>query len=114
MVVDLDAHVQTNSGFDSLYPLLATSSNIDLYSYEYEMLLAEELVFSGATGLAEAFLEDGQFDLAAFQQALHDEGITEVISKIANTHLSVDDLSSQPDLKAALIEAFKLGQKSSL
>ena len=114
MVVDLDAHVQTKGGFDSLYPLLANSNNIDLYSYEYEMLLAEELVFSKATGLAEAFLEEGKFDLAAFQQALHDEGITEGLSEIASTHLSVDDLSSQPDLNAALLEAFKLGKKSSL
>ena len=112
MVVDLNAHVQSNSGFDSLYPLLAKHNNIDLYSYEYEMLLAEELVFLEATGLAEAFLEEGKFDLAAFQQALHDEGISEGLSEIASTHLSVDDLSSQPDLKAALLAAFKLGQKS--
>ena len=112
IVLDLDAHIQNKGSLDSLYPLLANSNNIDLYSYEYEMMLAEDLVFSEATGLAEAFLEDGQFDLAAFRQALHDEGITEAISEIASTHLSVDDLSSQPDLKSALLEAFKLGQKS--
>ena len=112
MVVDLDAHIQNKGGFDSLYPLLANSNNIDLYSYEYEMMLAEDLVFSDATGLAKDFLEDGQFDLTAFRQALHDEGITEAISEIASTHLAVDDLSSQPGLKAALLEAFKLGQKS--
>lgn len=111
MVIDLDTDIQTKGGFDSLYPLLANSNNIDLYSYEYEMMLAEELIFSGATGLAEAFLEDGKFDLAGFQQAVHDEGVTQVLSEIASTHLSVDDLSSQPDLKAALLEAYKLGQK---
>ena len=112
MVIDLGAHIQTEGGIDSLYPLLASHNNIDLYSYEYEMMLAEDLVFSDATGLAETFLEDGKFDLVAFELALNEESITEAISEIARTHLSVDDLSSQPDLKAALLEAFKLGQQS--
>lgn len=114
MVLDLDTHVQTKGSLESLYPLLATSNNIDHYSYEYEMLQAEELVFSDATGLAKGFLGDGKFDFVGFQQALHDESITEGLSEIASTHLAVDDLSSQPDLKAALIAAFKLGKKSSL
>ncbi len=113
MVIDLDDHIQTQRGYDSLYPLLARSNNIDLYSYEYEIMLAEELVFSEATGLASAFIEGGEFDFVAFEQALQDENITKVISQIASDHLSVDDLSSQPDLKAALLEAFKHGKKSS-
>ena len=113
MVIDLDDHIQTQRGYDSLYPLLARSNNIDLYSYEYEIMLAEELVFSEATGLASAFIEGGEFDFVAFEQALQDENITKVISQIASDHLSVDDLSSQPDLKSALIEAFKHGKKSS-
>lgn len=110
MVVNLDAHIQTDTGFEAFYPLLATSNDIDLYSYEYEIMLAEDLVFSDATGLAASYLEEGKFYLDAFKQAFQDESITEVLSIIAKDHLSVDDLSSQPELKIALIEAFKLGQ----
>lgn len=108
--VNLDAHVQTEGGVEAFYPLLATNSDIDRYSYEYEMMLSEDLVFSDATGLAEVFFEEGKFDLAAFKQASQDENIIAVLSVIAKDHLSIDDLSSQPGLRAALLEAYKLGQ----
>ena len=52
MVVDLDAHVKSGRGFESLYPQLASSNNIDHYSYEYEVMLTENIIFSNATGLA--------------------------------------------------------------
>jgi hypothetical protein len=113
MVVDLDPYIQTKNSLDSLYPMLANSNNIDLYSYEYEIMLTEDLIFSDATGLAASFLEDGKFDFPAFERALHDESLTEVLAKIASNHLSIENLSSHPDLKAALLEAYRLGQKSS-
>lgn len=113
MVIDLDLHLQSNINIGEIYPLLAKSNNIDLYSYEYEMLQGETLVFSNAQGLAKDFLDDGSFDIDAFEQALQDEQIIKVISTIAKTILSIDDLDAQPVLKTALIEAYKLGQQSS-
>jgi hypothetical protein len=112
MVIDLDLHLQSNINIEEIYPLLAKSNNIDLYSYEYEMLQGETLVFSNAQGLAKDFLDDGSFDIDAFEQALQDEQIIKVISTIAETILSIDDLDAQPVLKTALIEAYKLGQQS--
>lgn len=112
MMIDLDAHIRSKNDLAMLYPLLAKSNNIDLYSYEYEILLAENLVFSEATGLAVPFLDNGIFDIDAFEQALLDKNIIETVSTVAKTILSIDDLDTQPVLKAALIEAYKLGQKS--
>lgn len=112
MVIDLDAHIEKQQTTESFLPLLARSNNLDLYSYEYEMLQAEEMVFSNAQGLAKAFLNDGYFDFEGFEQAWHEQKITESVAKIAKEHLDVDDLSSQPELETALIEAFKLGQQS--
>ena len=112
MVIDLDAHIENQQTPESFPLLLARSNNMDLYSYEYEMLQAEELVFSDAQGLAKAFLNDGYFDFEGFEQAWHEDHIAESVAKIAKEHLDVDDLSTQPELKAALIEAFKLGQQS--
>ena len=111
-VIDLDAHIKHQQTIESFLPLLAKNNNMDLYSYEYEMLQAEELVFSNAQGLAKAFLNDGYFDFEGFEQAWHEQKIAESVAKIAKEHLDVDDLSSQPELEAALIEAFKLGQQS--
>ena len=113
MMLDLDSHIHSNICIESLYPLLAKSNNIDLYSYEYEILLAEKLIFSDAKGLATPFLDNGIFDIDAFEQAVHDKHIIETVSSIASSILSVDDLDAQPVLKTALIEAYKLGQKSS-
>ena len=112
MVIDLDAHIENQQTPESFPLLLARSNNMDLYSYEYEMLQAEELVFSDAQGLAKAFLNDGYFDFEGFEQAWHEDRVAESVAKIAKEHLDVDDLSTQPELKAALIEAFKLGQQS--
>ena len=114
MIIDLDNHIKTKSSYDALYPLLADKNNIDLYSYEYEIMQAEKLVFSEANGIASAFLIDGEFDFSGFEQVLQEESIIKVISEIAKVHLSVDDLSLQPELKSALLAAFKRGHQSSV
>ena len=112
MVVDLDAHVKSGRGFESLYPQLASSNNIDHYSYEYEVMLTENIIFSNATGLASEYLDDGEFDYLSFKQALKDESISTLITKIANKYLKIEDLSKDPNLKAALMDAFKSGQRN--
>jgi len=112
IAIDLNVHIKENKTVDSLYLLLAKSNNIDIYSYEYELLISENLHFSNATGLAEFFLKENRFDFVAFELALQDKHLTDTISIIAKDHLSIDDLASHPELKSALIEAFKLGRKS--
>ena len=112
IVIDLDNHIKSNKTLEAFPPLLARSGNMDLYSYEYEMLQAEPLLFSNAQGLAKAFLNKNIFDFDGFAQALSEQQITLAISEIAKTHMAIDDLSSQPELRTTLIEAFKLGQKS--
>lgn len=112
VVIDLDDHVKHNKTIESFPPLLARSGNMDLYSYEYEMLQAEPLLFSNAQGLAKQFLNENFFDFDSFEQALSDQQISTAVAEIAKTHMAIDDLSSQPELRTTLIEAFKLGQKS--
>jgi hypothetical protein len=112
MVIDLDAFIANQSSTESFPPLLAKSNHIDPYSYEYEILLSEPLRFSAATGLAKNFLHHGEFDFAGFEQAWREEQIVEIVSAIARSCLSVDDLSAKPDLRAALIAAFKRGQQA--
>lgn len=112
MEIDLDDHIRHQKSTASFPPLLATSNGLDHYSYEYEMLQAEPLVYSNPRGLAKAFLNDGYFDFEGFEQAWQEERIAETVAEIAREHLDVTELSSQPELQAALIEAFKLGQQS--
>jgi hypothetical protein len=43
--------MQTTGKVPDLFPLLAKVSKIGFYSYEYEMMQAEEIIFSDAQGL---------------------------------------------------------------
>lgn len=112
MVVDLDEHIKSKSSDEALYLLLAKDNSIDTYSYEYEVLLDQPLRFSAAEGMARHFLNESDFDFAAFARACQQEHTLETIADIARTHLAVHDLSTLPELKAALIEAFEEGRKS--
>ncbi len=111
MVIDLDEHIRSENSDEALHLLLAKNNSIDIYSYEYEVLLDQPLRFSDAEGMARHFLNETDFDFAAFAQACQQESILETITDIARTHLAVTDLSTRPELKAALIEAFEQGRK---
>ncbi len=110
MVLDLDTHRHASNNYETLYTLLANNNNIGLYTYEYEMMQAEQLVFSDAKGLAKLFLKDGKFDFIGFNQAQNDKVISNILSSIANKHLSINDLSQEPNIQSALLEAYKQGQ----
>ena len=94
-----------------IYPLLAKENGIDLYSYEFEIMLEEPIRFSEATGIATDYLRDGQFFIDDFEKAWHELIILKHIQSIAKQHLAIDDLVKSPDLKNALVEAFLAGKK---
>jgi hypothetical protein len=85
--------------------------NIGAYSYEYEMMLAETIVFSDAKGLIADYVNDGILDLAAFNSAWSENFIVEKLQTIAKKNLSIEDLHQHPDLTAALLEAYQLGKE---
>ena len=107
--LDLDQHMLAAGQLPNLYPLLAKALNLDLYSYEYEMMQAEDIVFNNAKGLAVEHLSEGLFDFESFDAAWTENTLLEKLQEIAQRHLSIDDLQQQPDLKKALLEACQLG-----
>ena len=110
--LSLDQHMQTTGKIPALLPLLAKASNLDVYSYEYEMMQAEEMIFSNAQGLVAAYVHDGKFDMEAFTDAWIENRLFEELQKIAHQNLAVNNLQNQPDLKQALLEAYRLGENS--
>ena len=109
--LEMDQHMHASGELPYLYPLLAQSMNIGAYSYEYEMMLAETIMFNDAKGLIADFVNDGILDLAAFNVAWSESITIEKLQDIAKQYLSIDDINQQPDLKNALFEAYRLGQK---
>lgn len=112
--LDLDQHMQATGQLPNLYPLLAKALNLDLYSYEYEMMQAEAILFNDAKGLVAKHSSEGLFDFESFKAAWAEAQTLEKLQEIAQRHLSVDNIHQQAELKNALLEAYQLGKKTNV
>ena len=110
--LDLDQYMQNAGCIPDLYPLLAQAINLDFYSYEYEMMQAEGFIFNNAKGLAIEHLSEGLFDFESFNAAWTEAQTLEKLQEIVQRNLSVDDIQQHPELKNALLEAYRLGKES--
>lgn len=108
--LDLDALMQRYHTFPNLYNLLAKQHNIDTYSYQYEMLLAETIQFSDAQGLAKNFMLGTNFDQTGFEQYWQENNVLSQLAPVIKQHLNIDDIEQQQDLKSVLLAAWKLGK----
>lgn len=112
--LDLDKHMQATGKIPDLSPMLASAIDLDLYSYEYEVMQTETIVFSQASGLAAEYLAEGRLDIDAFEDAWKENRLMETLREIAQRNLLSDDLLQQPEFKNALLEAYRLGEKEAL
>ena len=110
--LDLDQLMQTNGHLPLLYPLLAKTANLDPYSYEYEIMQAEEIRYSNPRGMVEKFVINDSFDIQAFELAWQENNILEKLHKIAASCLGESELARQPELTEALLAAYRLGCRS--
>ena len=108
--LDLDELMQRYNGLPPLHETLAAENNIDSYSYQYEMLLGEDIQFSDAEGDAVSFLNDGQFDHVAYEHFWLQKNILNHLQKIMHTELDIDDIEQHPKLMQAMLAAFQYGQ----
>ena len=110
VTLDLAQLMEIEQSEAGLYPLLAQANGIGLYSYEYEMLLAEPLVFSADQGLAQDFIHAGRLDWDGLERAWKDQLLREQLTQIARQHMEIQALSDIEGLEATLFQAFSLGQ----
>ncbi|MDX8387705.1 MAG: hypothetical protein R8M46_04110 [Ghiorsea sp.] len=108
--VDLDRYFQAQQTIQFCYVTLAKAGNIGLHSHELDIMTMEPLTFVKATGLAEQFLVDGEFDWAGAEKAWLASKEMEHIISIANKFFSVEYIEEHPKLAAALQEAYSLGR----
>ncbi len=112
-LIDLDAQLarlhDQEEGPD-FHRLLAQAAGIDTYSYLYEVVEASDIAFSEATGLAAACCGADRFDWQRFRQVCREDMERRVLAPIAAQHLGVADLEQRPDLKAALLAAYRAGR----
>ena len=110
--LDMDQYMQTTGQLPALYPLLARAINLDLYSYEYEMMQAEEILYNNAKGLIAEHVNEGSFDFDSFKAEWVETKMLDKLQDIAQRNLSVGDILQHPELKNALLEAYQLGVKA--
>lgn len=108
--LDLDGLMQRYNGLPPLHEALAVENNIDSYSYEYEMLLGEDIQFSDAEGDAVTFLIDDEFDQAAYEHFWFQKNILNHLQKIIQTELDIDEIEQHPKLIQAMFAAFQYGR----
>lgn len=110
--LDLEQFSKTNDDFSRVFHQVASENGINNYSYEYEVLESSPLYFSQASGIAKDFLiDEHNFDLTGFKKKIQENKIIDVIQAIASDVLDIDDLENHPDLKRALVKAYKAGEK---
>lgn len=106
--IDLDKQLHSLNDENFLHNWIASSNQIDPYSYLYEAIFVEPIEFISASGEAAKFLAAGQFDFAGFAAQAADNLIQPGLVAIAKEFLN-DDLHDNPALLAALRAAYKLG-----
>ncbi len=110
--LDLDQHMHAGGCIPELYPLIARANNFDLYSYEYEMMQAETIIFSNPEGIVAEHVSENKLDIEAFESAWHENQILEQLQKIATSSMSIHDLKQHPELRDSLRQAYRLGKSS--
>lgn len=113
ITIELDKHLQSTRKIPDLHPLIAKENNFDLYSYEYEMMQAEDITFSNAEGLIKNFILDGILDTEAFETNWKENNILEMLATITERHMGINDLTQHPELKNALLNAYNIGKLDS-
>ncbi len=108
-IIDLDDYIKGNDCFGHAFNLVVQKNNINRYSYEYEVLETSLKIFSDPTGIAGDFLSGQSFDLKGFKQLQVERVTFQKLQAIASKCLNMDDLDSHPEIKHALMEAYKAG-----
>lgn len=108
--VDIDALMEEHGELPALNDLIARHNGFDPYSYEYDVILSEEVIFKDATGPIADFIEDGRLDPLAFNEHWDRTYVDVKLQDIASRHLGCASLNDNPALKAALREAWEHGR----
>ena len=111
-VIDLDRCLGESGEAPDFHRFLAQAAGIDPYSYLHEVLESHEIEFSDATGVAARSCRDGGFDWAQFEQDRREDQDWRVVRAVAERILAARDLDADPDLKAALLAAYRAGKSS--
>jgi len=109
--VELDAYMQSIGKLPDLHGLIAAQNNIGIYSYEYEMMLAEDIRFTNAQGMVTKYIVDGILNSEAFESAWQKHETLQEIRTIVEKNMGINDLQQHPEFEKTLLEIYKSALK---
>ena len=109
-VINIENIVSHEDFYQSVYLQLAQEHDIDLYSYQLEVMMDQAIQFSNAQGCAEGCIDDQSLNLELLRQRHEQVLRLEKIEIIAEKHLNSSEMTQ--GVKQALIEAYQLGKAS--
>lgn len=111
-VIELDPYLEKNAAIPDFYTLVARHNQIDIYSYQYEVMELGEYRYFDAQGLARDFCSEDHFDLEGFRAAWKAQNINHRLTEIARQTMGIDSLEAYQGLREALLQAYQLGSDS--
>ena len=107
-VIDIDHIVIQEDFFNLVYMSIAKANNIDMYSYQLEVMLDQSIIFYNEKGCVKGCIENGKLDLERLKQQYQ---VAECIPKaelIMNQHIPKDQHNES--VTKALTAAYLLGK----
>ena len=109
--VELDEYLQKGQPIPPFFSLVARANQIDVYSYQYEVMEMGEYHYFNATGLAAEFCHGDRFDAEGFSAAWRQQRMQQGLQKIAREILDLENLPADDKIFLAMQQAYRLGQQ---
>jgi hypothetical protein len=110
-VINIENIISHEDFYQSIYLQLAQKHDIDLYSYQLEIMMDQTIQFSEAKGCVEGCIDNQSLDLGLLRQHYEQVFCLEQIEVVTAKHLNSSEMTE--GVKKALIEAYQLGRASS-
>jgi hypothetical protein len=110
-VINIENVISHEDFYQSVYLQIAQEYGIDLYSYQLEIMMDQDIQFSEAKGCAEGCIDNQSLNLELLRQRYDHVLCLEQIEVVASKHLNSTEMTK--GVKKALIEAYQLGKASS-
>ncbi len=109
-VIDIDHVIYHDDFFNSVYLSIAKANDIDLYSYQLEIMLDQGISFYNEKGCVVGCVKDGNLDLALLKEQHQQAECIPKVELIMNQYIPKDQHSEA--LTKALTAAYFLGKKA--
>lgn len=106
--LNVEVLINREDFFNAVYLSIAKSNDIGLYSYQLEVMMDQDIVFSDATGCVVGCITKGVLDLEELKSNYERGQCLNIVNKIIEEHLP--NAKPNSTLTDALVEACLAGK----